>query len=182
MYILCSVSVRGVEKSDHLLALEFAGLSFDLAFSSYFKFATLKAALIGPSKPGPVEYALVIGSVAEQVVIPGPVVMALMVVVIPGPVVMALMVVVILGPMGMALMVVVIPAPVGMALVLAVMAELALMVMFEVVVMTLMILEPLVMAEPEVMALVKIEQLVMHLMQKMEPEVVNALVLPKVPD
>ena len=38
MYILCSVSVRGVEKPDHLLALEFAGLSLDLAFSLDFKF------------------------------------------------------------------------------------------------------------------------------------------------
>ena len=60
-------------------------------------------------KSGPVEYALVIGSVAEPVVIPGPVVMALVVVVIP--------------------------EPVGMALLPVVIAELALIVMFVVVVM-----------------------------------------------
>ena len=104
--------------------------------------------MIVTSKPGPVEYALVIGLLAEPVLIPGPVGMA--------PVVL----VVIWEPVGMALVVVVIRGPVGMAIVVLVMADLALVVMFVVVVMfkvvlvvvvmALVILEPLVMAELEV--------------------------------
>ena len=102
------------------------------------------------------EYALVIGLLAEPVLIPGPVGMAPMVLVV------------IWEPVGMALVVVVIRRPVGMAVVVLVMADLALVVMFVVVVMfdvvlvvvvmALVILEPLVMAEPEVtIPLVKME-------------------------
>jgi len=112
--------------------------------------------MIGPSKSGPVEYALVIGLLAEPVLIQGPVRMALVVLVV------------IWEPVGMALVVVVIRGPVGMAVVVLVMADLALVVMFVVVVMfevvlvvvvmVLVILEPLVMAEPEVtIPLMKIE-------------------------
>jgi hypothetical protein len=94
----------------------------------------------------------VIGPVAEPVVTPRPVGMALMVVVIPGPVGMALMVVVVMFKLA------VIVRPLVIALV---------------------ILEPLVMAEPEVMALVILEPLVMHLMVVLTAgAVVNALVLP----
>jgi hypothetical protein len=102
------------------------------------------------SKPGTVEYALVIGLLAEPVLIPGPMGMAPMVLVV------------IWEPVGMALVVVVIRGPVGMAIVVLVMADLALVVMFEVVlvvvVMALMILEPLVVAEPKMtIPLVKME-------------------------
>ena len=68
--------------------------------------------------------------------------------VIPGPMVMALVVLVIPWPLVMALIVVVIRGLVGMAVVMAVMAEVALV---------------LVMGDPEVLALVKMEQLVMPL-------------------
>ena len=129
------MSVWGVEKPDRLLALEFCGLSLDLAFltlSSDFLFAAchlftisdpfcpfgkavaFEAALIVSSKLGPVEYALVIGLLAEPVLILGPVGMA--------PVVL----VVIWEPVGMALVVVVIRGPVGMAVVVLVMADPAL--------------------------------------------------------
>ena len=81
--------------------------------------------------------------------------MAHLVVVIRGPVGMALVVVVIRGLVGMALAVVVILLPLGMAVILAVMAEVAL------VVMSVGNFEPLVMDEHEVLALVKMEQLVM---------------------
>jgi len=55
-----------------------------------------------------VEYALVIGLVVEPVLIPGPVVMALVVLVILWPVGMALVVVVVIWePVGMALVVVI---------------------------------------------------------------------------
>ena len=98
-----SVSVRGVEKPDRLLALEFCGLSLDLAFltlSSDFLFAAchlftisdpfcpfgkaaaFEAALIVTSKSGPVEYALVIGLLVEPVLIPSPVGMALVLLVV----------------------------------------------------------------------------------------------------
>ena len=77
---------------------------------------------------------------------------------------MALVVVVVIWePVGMALVVVVIRGLVGMDLVLAVMAEVAL------VVMSVGKFEPLAMDEPEVLALVKMEQLVM-------PEVPDQLV------
>jgi len=78
-------------------------------------------------------------------------------VVIQRPVGMDLVVVVIRRPEGMALVVVVIRGLVGMDVVMAVMAEVAL------VVMSVGKLEPLVMDEAEVLALVKMEQLVMPL-------------------
>ena len=114
------------------------------------KAAAFEVALIVTSKLGPVEYALVIGLLAEPVLISGPVGMALVVLVV------------IWEPVGMALVVVVIRGPVGMAVVVLVMADLALVVMFEVVlvlvVIALVILEPLVMVEPEVtIPLMKIE-------------------------
>ena len=65
--------------------------------------AAFEAAMIGPSKSGPVDYALVIESVVH-------VVMPLMLLVILWPVGMALVVVVIWGLVGMALMVVVVDA------------------------------------------------------------------------
>lgn len=66
------------------------------------KAAAFEASLITTSKPGPVEYALVIGLLAEPVLIPGLVGMALVVLVV------------IWEPVGMAP--VLIPGPVGMAL------------------------------------------------------------------
>ena len=106
---LCSVSVRGVEKPDHLLALEFAGLSFNLSFLAFlsdFLFAachlftisdpchfgktkTIEVAVIWPKELKPVEYSLVIEPVAEVVVEPGPVGMVLVVVIMFEPVVIA---------------------------------------------------------------------------------------------
>jgi hypothetical protein len=80
------------------------------------KVVAFEAARIGPSKAGPVEYALVIGSVVEPVLIPGHVVMALVLLMIHWHVGMALVLLVILWPVGMALVVVVILGSVGMAL------------------------------------------------------------------
>ena len=90
---------------------------------SFGKAVTLEAALIGLAELGPVEYALVIGPVAELVVIPGPMGMALVVVVITRPLVMAL---VILEPLVMAkpvVMALVTLEPLVMHLVVVVMAE-----------------------------------------------------------
>ena len=112
--------------------------------------AAFEAAMIGPSKSGPVDYALVIEFVVHVVI-------ALVLLVILWPVGMALVVLVIRGLVGMDLVVVVIRGLVGMAVVMVVMAEVAL------VVMSVGKLEPLVMDEAEVLALVKMEQLVMPL-------------------
>ena len=122
---------------------------------------TFEAAMIEQSKSGPVIESVVHVVMALMLVILWPVGMALVVVVIRGPVGMALVVLVIRGLVGMVVVVVVIRRPEGMSVGK---------------------LEPLVMGGPEVLALVKMEQLVMHLVQKMEPEVVNALVLPKLLD